>query len=213
MPAITEGTVLVTGANGFVAGWIVKDLLEHGFTVRATVRSLDKADKLKGVLASAHGDRLQFVVVDDFTAVRSLSCRRSCRPTRSLTYDCTSRTARSTRPSRASTESCTPPLPSAPPPTTPTSSLFPPSGASPASSPPPTSPRRPSSASSSCPPSPPSSTRGGARPRTCGRTGTGTRPTSRRSRRKAVACRRWRSTRRARSSRSVRRGTLTPPRR
>ena len=72
MPVVSQGKVLVTGANGFVAGWIVKDLLEHGFAVRATVRSLDKADKLKAVLAPTYGDRLQFVVVSDFTAVRTL---------------------------------------------------------------------------------------------------------------------------------------------
>ena len=74
MPAITEGKILVTGANGFVAGWIVKDLLKHGFSVRATVRSLDKGEKLKAILSPTFGDRLQFVVVNDFTTVCHLSC-------------------------------------------------------------------------------------------------------------------------------------------
>ncbi len=32
-------TVMVTGASGYIAGWIVKDLLEAGHTVHATVRS------------------------------------------------------------------------------------------------------------------------------------------------------------------------------
>ncbi|TBU34316.1 NAD(P)-binding protein [Dichomitus squalens] len=68
MPAITTGKILVTGANGFIARWIIKDLLEHGFSVRATVRSLEKADALKPVLAETYGDHLEFVAIDDFTA-------------------------------------------------------------------------------------------------------------------------------------------------
>jgi uncharacterized protein YbjT (DUF2867 family) len=30
--------VLVTGASGYIAGWIIKYLLEEGYTVHATVR-------------------------------------------------------------------------------------------------------------------------------------------------------------------------------
>jgi len=41
----TSGTVMVTGASGFVASHTVKLLLEHGFTVHATVR--DPADESK----------------------------------------------------------------------------------------------------------------------------------------------------------------------
>ena len=70
MPAISAGKVLVTGANGFIAGWIVKYLLERGFSVRGTVRSLDKADSLRSVLA-INADRLEFVKVEDITAVRT----------------------------------------------------------------------------------------------------------------------------------------------
>ncbi|KAM5533787.1 hypothetical protein V8D89_012562 [Ganoderma adspersum] len=66
MPAVTSGKVLVTGANGFIAGWIVKDLLDHGFAVRGTVRSAAKADALREALAT-YGDLLQFVVVEDIT--------------------------------------------------------------------------------------------------------------------------------------------------
>lgn len=68
MPAVTSGRVLVTGANGFVAGWITKTLLEHGFSVRATVRSPGKADPIREAL-SAYRERLQFVVVKDITQV------------------------------------------------------------------------------------------------------------------------------------------------
>ncbi|THH28646.1 hypothetical protein EUX98_g5549 [Antrodiella citrinella] len=66
MPAIKTGKVLVTGANGYVAVWIVKKLLEEGFSVRGTVRSESKAPYLKNLFAS-YGDKLEFVVVSDIT--------------------------------------------------------------------------------------------------------------------------------------------------
>ncbi|PZT92256.1 MAG: diaminohydroxyphosphoribosylaminopyrimidine deaminase [Gordonia sp. (in: high G+C Gram-positive bacteria)] len=39
--------VLVTGASGYIASWIVRYLLEGGYTVRATVRNPDKAQGLE----------------------------------------------------------------------------------------------------------------------------------------------------------------------
>lgn len=39
--------VLVTGATGYVAGWLVKRLLEEGFTVHAAVRNPDNKDKIQ----------------------------------------------------------------------------------------------------------------------------------------------------------------------
>ena len=44
--------VMVTGATGYVAGWIVKRLLEEGFTIHAAVRDSGNRDKLR------HLDRL-----------------------------------------------------------------------------------------------------------------------------------------------------------
>jgi nucleoside-diphosphate-sugar epimerase len=38
--------VLVTGATGYLAGWIVKQLLDDGITVHAAVRNPDKEEKL-----------------------------------------------------------------------------------------------------------------------------------------------------------------------
>ena len=32
-------TVCVTGANGFIASWLVKLLLERGYTVKGTIRN------------------------------------------------------------------------------------------------------------------------------------------------------------------------------
>ena len=70
MPAVTSGKVLVTGANGFVAGWVIKSLLGAGFSVRGTVRSESKAASLRGAFAS-FGDRFEAVTVPDLT-VRKL---------------------------------------------------------------------------------------------------------------------------------------------
>jgi len=39
--------VMITGATGYVAGWIVRKLLDEGFTVHAAVRDPDNAEKLK----------------------------------------------------------------------------------------------------------------------------------------------------------------------
>lgn len=66
MPAISTGKVLITGANGFIAGWIAKTLIEHGFQVRGTIRSLEKAAPIRGALSVREQD-LEFVVVEDIT--------------------------------------------------------------------------------------------------------------------------------------------------
>lgn len=44
--------VLVTGATGYIAGWLIKQLLEEGITVHAAVRNPDKKEKL------AHLDKI-----------------------------------------------------------------------------------------------------------------------------------------------------------
>lgn len=51
-------TILVTGASGYIASWIIKYLLEAGHTVHGTVRDLNKAasvDHLKKIAANAPG--------------------------------------------------------------------------------------------------------------------------------------------------------------
>ncbi len=45
--------VLVTGATGYVAGWLVKKLLEEGYTVHAAVRNPDNTNKLQHLNAIA----------------------------------------------------------------------------------------------------------------------------------------------------------------
>ncbi|XP_076901781.1 phenylacetaldehyde reductase-like [Bidens hawaiensis] len=47
-----EGKVVcVTGASGYIASWLVKLLLDRGYTVHATVRSLDDPKKTEHLLA------------------------------------------------------------------------------------------------------------------------------------------------------------------
>nr|GMC84477.1 cinnamoyl-CoA reductase 1-like [Ipomoea batatas] len=43
--------VCVTGASGYIASWLVKLLLEHGYTVKATVRNLNNPNKVAHLLA------------------------------------------------------------------------------------------------------------------------------------------------------------------
>ncbi|PPQ68868.1 hypothetical protein CVT24_007677 [Panaeolus cyanescens] len=50
--AIPENKVLVTGANGYLALWIIYELLEEGFSVRGTEGAFDEA--VKGVAAILH---------------------------------------------------------------------------------------------------------------------------------------------------------------
>lgn len=52
---MTAHTVLVTGASGYIAGWIVKYLLEEGHTVHATVRDPHKIASVGHLLEMAEG--------------------------------------------------------------------------------------------------------------------------------------------------------------
>ncbi|KAL5531910.1 hypothetical protein ACEPAF_5473 [Sanghuangporus sanghuang] len=69
MPAIsTPAKVLVTGANGFIAAWVVRTLLENGFSVRGTVREESKATFLRNLLKDdVEKGTLEFVVVPNMT--------------------------------------------------------------------------------------------------------------------------------------------------
>ena len=62
----TSTPVLVTGATGYVAGWVVKDLLEAGVTVHAAVRDPNKTEKLQHLvdLADASTGRIEFFASD-----------------------------------------------------------------------------------------------------------------------------------------------------
>ena len=59
-------TVLVTGGTGFVASWCIVELLQRGFAVRTTVRSLSKEQAVRAAISTAidPGDRLTFFAAD-----------------------------------------------------------------------------------------------------------------------------------------------------
>jgi len=62
----TSAPVMVTGATGYVAGWIVKALLERGFTVHAPVRNPSDATKRKYLeaLAAESPGRIEYSEAD-----------------------------------------------------------------------------------------------------------------------------------------------------
>ena len=72
MPSLasTNSKILVTGSNGYIGAWVVKILLERGYSVRAVVRSATKADVIKGLFAERveNGD-LSFAYVADLVEV------------------------------------------------------------------------------------------------------------------------------------------------
>lgn len=69
MPAIRPpARVLVTGANGYIASWIVLTLLQRGYTVRGTVRTTEKGECLKQSMvkrAPIEASKFEYVVVSD----------------------------------------------------------------------------------------------------------------------------------------------------
>ncbi|KAF5312061.1 hypothetical protein D9619_003767 [Psilocybe cf. subviscida] len=67
MPTISKGDkILVSGANGYIAVWIVRILLERGYSVRGTVRGTSKGEYLKNYFtALGYGDKFEYVIVED----------------------------------------------------------------------------------------------------------------------------------------------------
>lgn len=59
--------VLVTGGSGYIASNIVLQLLEQGYMVRTTVRSLDKIERVKKIIRAGgieNLDNLSFIITD-----------------------------------------------------------------------------------------------------------------------------------------------------
>lgn len=65
----TSKPVMVTGATGFVAGWLVKGLLESGATIHAPVRNPDNIDKLASLnkIAERTSGQIKFFKADLMT--------------------------------------------------------------------------------------------------------------------------------------------------
>ena len=75
-------TVLVTGASGFIAQHTILRALEAGYRVRGTIRSMGRADQVRGVLAPHAGaamDRLELVAADLMSDAGWDDAVRGCR--------------------------------------------------------------------------------------------------------------------------------------
>lgn len=72
--------VLVTGANGYVAAWLVKKLLDEGISVHAAVRNPDNADKIAHLkkAAEAVGGTIKFFAADLLTPNAYTEAMQGC---------------------------------------------------------------------------------------------------------------------------------------
>jgi nucleoside-diphosphate-sugar epimerase len=63
---MAQETVLVTGGSGYIGGWCIITLLERGYRVRATIRSLGRADEVRRAIGTVVDpeDRLTFHAAD-----------------------------------------------------------------------------------------------------------------------------------------------------
>ena len=57
------GMVLVTGGSGYIAGFVIRQLVEEGWTVRTTIRSLTREAEVRGWLG-VDDDQLSFFAAD-----------------------------------------------------------------------------------------------------------------------------------------------------
>ena len=57
------GTVLVTGGSGYIAGFLIRQLVGEGWTVHTTIRDLSRESEVRARL-SVDNDRLYFFVAD-----------------------------------------------------------------------------------------------------------------------------------------------------
>ena len=57
------GTVLVSGGSGYIAGYLIRQLVGEGWTVRTTIRNLGKAEAVRKILA-VDDSKLTFFAAD-----------------------------------------------------------------------------------------------------------------------------------------------------
>jgi uncharacterized protein YbjT (DUF2867 family) len=79
-PEHISAPLLVTGATGYVAGWVIKQLLEEGFTVHAAVRDPNNPEKLKYLnqLGEAPPGTIQFFKSDLLEAGSYANAMKDC---------------------------------------------------------------------------------------------------------------------------------------
>lgn len=68
-PAIPKDSlVLVTGVNGYIGSHIADQLLEAGYRVRGTTRSLEKVKGLSALWEQKYGPgKVEFIVISDMS--------------------------------------------------------------------------------------------------------------------------------------------------
>jgi nucleoside-diphosphate-sugar epimerase len=80
-PADPSQTVLVTGGSGYLAGWVIAEALNAGYSVRTTLRSPKREQEVRDTVSqiSDHVDRLTFATADltsdDGWAEAAASCK------------------------------------------------------------------------------------------------------------------------------------------
>src|ERR1035441_10807978 len=61
-------TALVTGGTGYLGGWVIAGLLQRGYRVRTTVRSLDKTQQVRDAVSEQAGGQaagtIEFAAAD-----------------------------------------------------------------------------------------------------------------------------------------------------
>ncbi|KAJ4854535.1 NAD dependent epimerase/dehydratase family domain-containing protein [Trichoderma breve] len=62
----SKQTLLITGANGFLAGHVIKEALEQGYDVRGTVRSSESAKKVRDLFAE-YAEIFSVFIIQDLT--------------------------------------------------------------------------------------------------------------------------------------------------
>ena len=69
MPVVTApARVLVSGVNGYLGIWVAEAYLSEGYTVRGTVRSVERAGQHLRKTFAKYGDKFELVEVEDITA-------------------------------------------------------------------------------------------------------------------------------------------------
>jgi nucleoside-diphosphate-sugar epimerase len=73
MPSVqAPAMVLVSGTNGYVAIWVMQNLLSKGYSVCGTVHSVEKGEHLKKLFTN-YGDKHEVVIVSDIMKVNLAS--------------------------------------------------------------------------------------------------------------------------------------------
>jgi dihydroflavonol-4-reductase len=69
--------VLVSGGSGYIAGFLIRQLVAEGWTVHTTVRSLAKEDAVRQLLAVDNGKLRFFATWRTWPRPCPAACRRA----------------------------------------------------------------------------------------------------------------------------------------